>query len=675
MPFVELSGSGGFAVDTTAALLALPLVTSPPAGIEYRAMYHVALKMPHSPTLDSFGWPLIDPTSWTPSSTNYRVTEEGPNEWGGLQLVINQTDVSFYRGVPAKVVDWSFSEPFADETASLRFPQISPFEVEPSFLGSWNNVEIVAYNGEVLWEGMINALAWSEDGVSVDCMGVLHQGDLYVRAPGFHNNLVGIATLLQLYAFNQTYRPAYRFATLAIDTPTPIQSRYRGSWESPLAYAQRLLQQAVNEDGAYSIEIRRPRTPVFILRDVTTQHWSVSVGQPGVKISLRAEFIQEFNVLYAEGEDIGGATWRGVFRDPTNGMPRIQPVAYDPAVHGFDEVDEVIVPGELLGSLRYDAARATSTQIRIEQYHNVGAQYSRADAKARGAESILRSADTGYTGTIDLSSDPEEDIRWRMKAGQNICLRNFRGTGGDGMLFHISGCRINFDGGSVSLTVDSKARDLATIEAILGHFPDAYDPYLAISDGRSAALINDRTFPWDDAGGSGNIPGDETWGYVYADPTARVTVQGKTWTVLGFLASEKDTIIQSEFYCNESDSGAAATRRFHVSIFNRPPVMAQLPALPLAPNVWDTLAKPDGLQFGWGYEGDAGAQAAGYTPGLESNGNPQTGVLIDYSTWQYDHADVDPEAVEPAFLWVAIWIDNDAATRFHGILKRGVGTT
>ena len=675
MPFVELEGDGVISYDTAGSLLALPAVAAPPAGVTYRAMYHVALIMPRSPNLDSFGWPLIDPTSSTPSASNYRVTEEGPNEWGGLQVVINQTDVTFYRGVPMQVNDWSFSEPFADEQASLKFPQISPFEVEPSFLGSWNNVEIVVYNGEVLWEGFINALSWDENGVSVDCMGVLRQGDLYVRAPGFFNNLIPISILLRDYAFNQTYRPAYRFATLAIEDGTPTQSRYRGSWESPLAFAQRLLEQATDEDGAFSIRIVRPRTPVLMRRDTTTQHWSVSVGQPGVRISLRADFIQEFNVLYAEGEDYGGATWRGVFRDPTNGMPRIQPVAYDPAVHGFDEVEEVIVPGELLGSLRYDAARATSTQIRIEQYHNVGSNYSRADAKSRGAESILRSADTGYAGSIELASDPEEDIRFRMKAGQNILLRNFHGEGGDGMMFHISGCRQNFSSGTVSLTVDSKARDLATIEAILGHFPEAYDPYLAISDGRSAALINDRTFPWDDAAGSGNFPGDDTAGYVHADPTARITVPGRTWTQAGFLASEKDTIVKSEFYANEDEDGDPVTRRFHVSVFNREPVMAQLPALPLDPDVWNELPRPDGHQFGWGYEGGEGAQAAGYTPGLESLGSPETGVLIDYSTWQYDHADVDPEVAQVGFLWVVIWIDHDDTTLFHGVLTRGVGTT
>lgn len=657
MPIVLLEGTAGFSYMGNASLLSLPPPGLPPAGVVRREMGGKSFVMPLNPTLDQFGRP--DPHTYIP-------IEEQDNFFGGLQLIVGGTDITYYRGVPTQVGNWSYNEPFADAAATISFPQISPFEALPSWLDEWATVEIVSDNdGTILWEGLVAEPGWTEDGLTITCIGVLMQADLYVRAPGFSDSAMLISTLIRDYAFNKTYRPGYRFPTIAIVQSTGVTSRDRGSWETPLAYAAKLMQQAVTEDAAYSIEILRPRTPLFVLRDETTAHWTLYNAAPGVKVSLQQDW-KRANVVYGTGSTSAtGAEWRGVFLDPEWGGPRIQPLAYDPAVHGYDEVGD--------GTLSLDTGRRDSELIRIEEFHSFGQGVSRDMAKGIAEGYRLRQVDPGYTGTITLESDPCPGTlggtKYKMRQNQNVLLRNFNGIT-DGLLLHISGVDVDWKNGSITLTVDSKARDKATVEALGTHEPEAYDPWLSTQDGKATNIINDSVAPWDTDGGSGYFPGNYVHGFKYIDDAAFIPVAGRTWTTDFFLASERDTIDTSQVEVN-------AEVQFGIYVFNRPPNIDQLPADPLAEGAWENLAKPDGKVGGWGqWLRGKTQQAAGYGMGMESQGDPITGDLLDFGTWQYNHDDVPVESRQPMFLWLAIWIDGPSSTTYQvsGQFSRGIGS-
>ena len=674
MPVVLLEGTAGFSYMGNASLLSLPPPALPPAGVERREMQGVSFVMPTNPALDQFGHP--DPHTYIPS-------EEQTNIFGGLQVIVGGVDVTYYRSIPTQVGGWTLNEPFGDDSCTISFPQISPMEALPFWLDEYATVEIVCdADGDILFEGLAEEPDWDEKkGLTITCIGVLQQGELYVRAPGFLDTATPISLLIRDYAFNKTYRPGYRFPTISIVNGTSVLSRYRGSWESPTAYADRLIKQATTETEAYSIEILRPRTPLFKLRNETDAHYTLYYGAPGVKCKLRQHW-RRGNVIYGTGQTSAtGAEWRGIFLDPEWGGPRIQPLAYDPAVHGYDEVGD--------GTLSLDTARRDSELIRIEEFHSFGQGTSRGAAKGIADAYRLRLVDPGYTGTITLESDPcpgtiSTDIsRFKITHNRNILLRNFAGET-EGILLHISGVDVNWDSGSVTLTVDSKARDRNTVEALGLHKPEAYDPWRNTADGKETDIINDSVAPWDEDGGSGFFPGNLAHGFAYIDVDAFIPVAGSTWTTSFFLASERDTIWRTEVavytHIDDEDGAVPALEHFGIYIFNRAPVIDQLPDDPLAEGAWEPAAlpvAPTGIVAGWGqWLTGQSQQAAGYEWGMESQGDPKVGVLVDHATWQYDHNDVPAAERQPMFLWVAIWIDVPANEDFRvrGRLFRGIGS-
>lgn len=93
-------------------------------------------------------------TTYAPSSV---ITES----WGRLQIVINNVDRTFYRGVPTVVQNWSSAEPFDDKSLTLKFPGVTSFETEASLpFKDFDSVDIWLVdedNVQVkrLWEGFV----------------------------------------------------------------------------------------------------------------------------------------------------------------------------------------------------------------------------------------------------------------------------------------------------------------------------------------------------------------------------------------------------------------------------------------------------------------------------------------------------------------------------------------
>jgi hypothetical protein len=198
--------------------------------------------------------------------------------WGRLQILIDDTDVTFFRGVPTQIQSWSSGDPFDDATAVLAFPQISPFETlgvgELSWLHGHAQVDIRLVRPDnstkVLWEGMIASIeddtSESTASTSVQCIGALYQLDYYVRAP---KNLSEKKERLYEHAIRDEFHPpnkdreALKTKRLRIVYPdgmtdTDWKTRYSGAWEKTLTgYIQRLLADMVHNPGL----IKEPGTP------------------------------------------------------------------------------------------------------------------------------------------------------------------------------------------------------------------------------------------------------------------------------------------------------------------------------------------------------------------------------------------------------------------------------
>jgi hypothetical protein len=381
-------------------------------------------------------------------------------DWGHLQIVINDTDVTFFREVPAQVLNWSSGDPFGDAVAVIRFPQVSPFEPEGVGALSWlkghANVDInlVRAGGEVvpLWEGMIASIEddLTEDtaGVSLQCIGALYQLDYYVR-PDRHLSeekarTFETAIAEEFYPLNPL-RGALRLGALQIEYPagmteSGLETRYSGAWEKVgTGYIQRLLADMVHNpeietgqpedpkawDGAWTLMKLPGRIPVLRVRNEEEVDWRVSVGAPGVTHSLKSDYSQTPNVIYGEGTDESATTWRNstveVFEDgetETNHYPIAWWEAVWPARKGVSEAGEPTDPWP--NAYSHD-------NVRVEIVQKYGPGVTLLQARSSANQQLLREVDPGWFGTITLKTDPAEGSRFEIQAGHTIRLRHFRG--------------------------------------------------------------------------------------------------------------------------------------------------------------------------------------------------------------------------------------------------------
>ena len=452
-----------------------------------------------------------------------------------------------------------------------------------------------------------------------------------------------------------TARPALHTAALTVTGgPTGITTRTKGAWQSVSDFVLEELAKAQTADGTqWTILNAGSRTPNLRKRDKTTVAYTYTAGTPGVDVELSQDWTDAVNVIYGEAQDEAGSLVRNLFIG-SGGNAFYQPFAFDTDVHN-QVVNEST--GALTTSGTIDASVA-----RVERFYNFGEGINRGEVKTLAERYLSRDADPGWSGRITLSVDPEESVsRLQMKAGENVKLKYFHGLGATGVTLHIAGVehRLQGDKYVTTLTVDSKGRDLYALEEILRRSKQGNSPARRLRAGRESGTIVDRTVPWDGKQ-SGWLPTQRSW-----DGTSTVSVSASTWKVEKIvMAGGPLTIVKSQL-------NASTAVEFGAYVFDWAITSADLPSNPFAEGAWDD--PPDGFIVGWGVAG----QHAGYSPGLESDGDGPTGVLLDEGTWDIPprrgtasspSGDVNNAAVPP-FLWVAIWCTS--AITMHGRFYHG----
>jgi len=609
---------------------------------------------------------------WTPSSIVVQ-------EWGRLQVVIGGIDVTFYRNAPCSVASWNSADPGSDGVAVINFPQITGYDepgVSVPWMREWASIEInkVQTTGEfmkILWEGLVESWTFHQDEGSAHttftCLGALHQLDLYVRAPSPIKDPQTIDYAVSKQWFFDS-RPHLRTKEMIVRNGCGVLTWQSGAWQSAFDYVLEELQKAVIDDNSWTVMMERPRQPVFKMRDKTTINWTISYGQEGFTADINQEWEGAANVIYGECSDTPDTTTRNLFWAQNTydihpgGSVTVAAGGGGPFYNPFAGSDSLLLEFDE-STAEFGADTFDLTEVRVERFVNFGEGIDKSTARTLAQQIIDRDADIGHYGTIVLRTDPAEGSRFEIEAGQNILVKNYYGSGATGILFHIAGCQVNFSSLSVTLTVDTKFRSLPYVYQLLQSQLDGQDPDRKKRSTRTSGTTKDDKIPWDDDAGSGIIP--------YArklDGTSTVAVPPNTWVTTKILAAEGPMNIMKSVIV------ADLPLPYHVSVYDWD-ATAFLTAFVDPFFLTDWKPTPKGFLIGWGLPD----QRAGYWPGLESDGDPLTGIMKDEADWTFSHSRKIPEgdgdithSGDVSFLWVSFYHANVATTiNFHGHFIHG----
>lgn len=509
------------------------------------------------------------------------------NGYGQFAVFVNApnkpyVEVTYFRDVPARVTNYSFGDPFSDSTAEVTFPQVTPYDDYTSdelwFLKEWTNYDIywvpasgtqvtardiAVFNPEtgqkdiylnygskvLLWEGYSVSYEPSDQGAKVQCQGALFQIDRYLAKPAF----VGRPYAME-YRLTECFNPAIRqLRTKPLTTTYPAgwtktyaiedvdqvyqpkgvspgqnwtgySTRSTGSWDRMLTgYCQDLLSQMYTDDecgvqagNQWTIRKYAGRQPALEVRDkykaVDFELW---YGTPGVEASLSRDAMNIVNLVYGKGTAFDGTGWdmSNVVIEGNDSRTEYEPLAYDPTMWPYPQ----------------ESFSVTNPQnIPVETLLSFSPGVAIHDATRSSKEMLSRDVDPGWTGNITIKIDPNDSLsKWMIRAGMTVLLRGFAGVR-DGIRLHIAEAVHSPEDNSVSLRVDSRYRDLLTLEQVQARVRDALTPAKMLQVNRPHNMIEDRLAPWNYGAGSGSIPKEAR--NFWADMPTNITFPWTEWT-------------------------------------------------------------------------------------------------------------------------------------------------
>jgi hypothetical protein len=286
----------------------IPSADSPPSGVVVSPIQRVS-EVYSAPTLAA-GRPV---QPWLPSSTTRA-------DWGQFQVVMNGTDITYFRGFPVVIDYFELHEPFGCGPAQITIPGITPHDPvgtgDTAFLIGGYSVAICKAGSSVpLWAGFIGTQAgtYSADGAgyTVTCVGEIWMADTVGHQPRTYLPPVDLGSMVAV-VFNLT--PHRRILGMA-QTITGIKTQQRGSSDtSVMGYAQELLASATTDDGSNQWTVKRTGTArqyAVALKDRTTVSWTIQTGQRGIEIQMSLDSTSAPNRIYGRGVAPNGYAWAG----------------------------------------------------------------------------------------------------------------------------------------------------------------------------------------------------------------------------------------------------------------------------------------------------------------------------------------------------------------------------
>lgn len=262
------------------------------------------------------------------------------------------------------------------------------------------------------------------------------------------------------------------------------------------------------------------RRPVLYLREQARMpEYQIWYGQPGADCRFNRDGNQANNIVYGQGKGVDETSWsKQIF--PNGNWSTYAPLSAKPEVWWGDvqpwaDTGKAFPLNDLYDGYWSDWERLHGINV-VERYiTNFPDGIDLDDAEKISEAWLERDSDPGWSGSISLQVDPQDfegngRSKWMMKAGEAILVRGFQGTGGTVVrgtnVFHISQVVMNPQAGTVELTVDSKFRDLLTVEEAIVAGRDSLSAIKALQVGKRSAMINDLVMPWNNTAGSGCVP-------------------------------------------------------------------------------------------------------------------------------------------------------------------------
>jgi hypothetical protein len=602
-----------------------------------------------------------------------------------------------------------------------------------------------------VWEGFIASLAPGADGLQVQCQGALFQVDRYLAKPLFPSRPWPLEALIA-ENFSKTNRPQLRTAPLvttfppgwgrvvpafnaaSADTYAPVAtpgtqwtgytSRQTGSWDHALTgFVQDQLSVMITRPGDGVVTgnqwtvvqrladgVSPGRQPILRVRDrFAAADFAMWVGTPGLEVNLSGDSTQSENIIFGSGTDIHGTVWRNAVIANDGSRTDYLPLAASRDIYP-PQNNPALVPGGFVS----EAMTKFSTG------------FSQSDAMDVAKQSLARDVLPGWTGSITLATDPSVLLsRWQLRAGMTMLLKGFAGSGETGIRLHISAATVNPEAGTVELTVDTRFRDLLTVQEAAERTRDPLTPVKMLQVNRASVMIPDVQAPWDYTAGSGYIPKESKafhdycptdQAFPYADWASKHNpLHYDTWYIkcdagspyrqnrwagpIPILTSEKGDILRTEVACFDQ-YGQILKIPFHVSIYYLDVGALGMPrdeggpsafidnafekTNPVTGQPWPegNYLEPDkSFIIGWGNRQGGIFNRAGFSPGSEADGNSPTGMLVDGANWSYDntqHRDYNPNPVDAGYkqltgaitLYAMIYAEHSESCYFMGRLYR-----
>lgn len=345
---------------------------------------------------------------------------------------------------------------------------------------------------------------------------------------------------------------------------------------------------------------------------------------------------------------VGPQTWAATFDVGANGASL--DAAYRAPLYALPGVTPNLTNAD--GSIGGANPSDNRNLIVVDRDEDFGDGITKAEAIRSAKAEVTRTNALGWlgpvwVGEIVLHVDPPEMSRWEIREGSNGTVKGW--TGRD-VPVHVAKvvAAPPVDGGSagtVTLTVDEKARDLITLGAILRRDRDASrnPAMLPPRKQRRSQSRPDSVVEFDSESSGGIIP--------------RFALFGGLWSVIRIPVSQAGKVAKVE----ATTTGPAA--RFTMACFGDAVTPADLTkwvgSAPLT-------ARDDGLgpydvhadqlaTLGFVEAFGGPGQACGYHPGYETSPHnagaspyPVTGKFVSAGAWSY-------QSIRPPWLWIAFW--------------------
>ena len=273
-----------------------------------------------------------------------------------------------------------------------------------------------------------------------------------------------------------------------------------------------------------------------------------------------------------------------------------------------------------------------------ERFHSYPDGTSKSEAIGFANAELARDRDPGNTGTITFTGvDPETTSKYTIRAGQNIAVKNI---GGETLLFHIIEVEHSPSEHTTTLTVDTKCRDLLTLDVIKQRNRDALGPGSSPYHRRRSVLTPGK--PVIDGELIGRIP--------------RIAASAKVWNVLAIPLGTEGNIVTVNLQTDTPHT------RFSMAFFSARVNGEQIESIVGDP--WKSSLVGDAEYFAfpgipsvqkklediaWIDTLGGKGNRAGYFPGNEERSGPITGRHYDQSIT------LNFTSFQPPFVWLAFY--------------------